>query len=122
MHAYIINIKKKTYIHTYVYFCFFSFYFLVSPKINEETFFSTLTSHHVVIGSNNEFKCEAQGTPAPEVQWLLNTAILAEGRGLAILKVNNVQISGSDKYVCRATNVGGTDEKEMTLLVTCTKC
>ena len=94
--------------------------FIASPKIYETSFFTTTNYFPLLIGSNYEFICRADGKPTPSVLWLLNEQVNSSGPGSAVLKINNVQKSiNSEKYICRAINIDGMDEKEMTLFVPC---
>nr|XP_047139744.1 uncharacterized protein LOC105845442 isoform X2 [Hydra vulgaris] len=92
---------------------------LVSPKIENETYFSEITYY---AGKSNEtFKCKASGAPAPFVYWgfrgnLSESCIFIEsGINLSYLKIINCQNTFIETFSCHATNIVGTDEKVMNI-------
>ncbi|XP_072563615.1 hemicentin-1 [Paramormyrops kingsleyae] len=63
------------------------------------------------VGSNVLLRCEAQGTPEPEVTWYHNGLQMVPGGRLEIeghlLQITGVQVSDSGMYICKVSNIAG---------------
>ncbi|KAM9325336.1 hemicentin-2 [Gastrophryne carolinensis] len=67
--------------------------------------------------------CDVQSHPTPEITWYKDGQVLLPGRGHLImpggqvLQIARVQLSNQGKYMCRAQNPAGSDEKLIDLMV-----
>ncbi|XP_016112004.1 hemicentin-1 [Sinocyclocheilus grahami] len=63
------------------------------------------------VGSSLSLRCEANGTPEPEVTWYRNGLQLAAGNGLRIerqqLEIVGVQVADGGVYTCKVSNIAG---------------
>ncbi|KAL2092656.1 hypothetical protein ACEWY4_012454 [Coilia grayii] len=63
------------------------------------------------MGSTVSLRCEARGTPEPDVTWYRNGLQLAPGNGLKIerhhLDIQEIQVADGGLYTCKVSNVAG---------------
>lgn len=86
-----------------------------APEILQADFFPKSLVNRT---SSDEFICRAIGTPTPRVQWMVGTNIKGSfGIELATLSIHDAKTTDTKMYICRAENVGGVVEKQMSLLV-----
>ncbi|XP_012784766.2 hemicentin-2 [Ochotona princeps] len=77
----------------------------------------------VMEGRSAWLLCEARGTPAPDIAWFKDGALLAPSaeviysRGGRQLQLRNVQAAHTGVYTCQASNVRGVTEKATSLQV-----
>ncbi|XP_074526683.1 hemicentin-1 [Halichoeres trimaculatus] len=73
------------------------------------------------VGSSVTLRCEAQGTPEPEVTWYKNGLQLAAGNGLKMdrhqLEIVGVQLADGGTYTCKVSNVAGQVDRTFRLTV-----
>ena len=76
-------------------------------------------SETVIENQTAMFYCSAGGNPKPKISWSkLNGSGLVKSKGqMNKLEIKNAAYNDSGKYVCRATNVLGQDQKVVELLV-----
>jgi len=76
-------------------------------------------SETVIENQTTMFYCSAGGSPKPKISWnKLNGSGLMNSRGHTNkLEIYNAAYNDSGKYVCRATNVLGQDQRVVELLV-----
>nr|XP_042899314.1 hemicentin-1 isoform X1 [Parasteatoda tepidariorum] len=92
----------------------FSINVLSPPKISADSVYP------IEVPENDSLllNCSAFGNPPPSVVWLKEGLELESGNGIIIsddgmnLEVPNVEVQHSGVYVCIATNLAGSDEKE----------
>ncbi|POI29138.1 hypothetical protein CIB84_007112, partial [Bambusicola thoracicus] len=74
-------------------------------------------------GSEISLECKAQGIPEPTVTWTKDGRPLVSGRDVAILhdghflRLRNIQVSDTGRYVCVAANVAGLSDRKYNLNV-----
>ncbi|XP_072429742.1 hemicentin-1 isoform X3 [Chiloscyllium punctatum] len=92
---------------------------LVPPNIEG----NDATDTTVVIQTPLELKCDATGTPPPNIMWLKDgqpiktmagVQILANGQKLII---SQTQVSDTGRYQCVATNEAGSQQREFSVIV-----
>ncbi|GCC29770.1 hypothetical protein chiPu_0008212 [Chiloscyllium punctatum] len=92
---------------------------LVPPNIEG----NDATDTTVVIQTPLELKCDATGTPPPNIMWLKDgqpiktmagVQILANGQKLII---SQTQVSDTGRYQCVATNEAGSQQREFNVIV-----
>ncbi|XP_069465362.1 hemicentin-2 isoform X1 [Ambystoma mexicanum] len=96
---------------------------VLSPPVFEGDVHEVLEEVAVIANGTALLKCEATGTPSPEISWLQNGQpiegtskhqILEEGRHL---QINRVEMADADTYVCVAENAAGSVEKLFSVTV-----
>uniref|UniRef100_H0WC62 Hemicentin-1 n=1 Tax=Cavia porcellus TaxID=10141 RepID=H0WC62_CAVPO len=74
-------------------------------------------------GKTISLECEVQGIPQPAVTWMKDGRPLTQGKGFEvlddgrILKLKNIHVSDTGRYVCVAMNVAGMTDKKYDLSV-----
>lgn len=103
-------------------FCFLlSFFPPVRPVITNSG--SYPTEIIAARGKTISLECEVQGIPQPAVTWMKDGHPLTQGKGFEvlddgrILKLKNIHVSDTGRYVCVAMNVAGMTDKKYDLSV-----
>ena len=93
-----------------------------APVISSESLL--ITSYE---GTTAVLPCDACGEPTPVIKWLFNGKhVPGTDKRLVVLgdkslQISNVQASDSGKYKCVATNIAGSDEQLVKLIVQATR-
>ncbi|XP_049724489.1 hemicentin-1 isoform X1 [Elephas maximus indicus] len=93
----------------------------VRPTISKSG--SQPTEVIVTRGKSISLECEVQGIPQPAVTWMKDGRPLAKGKGVEILnegrilKLKNIHVSDTGRYVCVAVNVAGMTDRKYDLSV-----
>ncbi|KAJ8379625.1 hypothetical protein SKAU_G00004030 [Synaphobranchus kaupii] len=73
------------------------------------------------MGTFVSLRCEAEGTPEPEVTWYRNGLQLAPGNGLRVeghlLEMQGVQVADNGIYTCKVSNIAGQVDRTFRLTV-----
>ena len=89
--------------------------FTEAPKIT----LPAVTSVSYNGGSVVSIKCEATGSPDPDVRWIHNGQVKSSGSRTDELTFSNINRANAGIYTCRANNSLGTTDKQLNLVVNC---
>ncbi|XP_004706727.1 hemicentin-1 [Echinops telfairi] len=93
----------------------------IRPSISSSG--SQPTEVAVARGRSVSLECEVQGVPPPAVTWVKDGRPVAKGKGVEILnegrvlKLKNIHVSDTGRYVCVAVNVAGMADRKYDLSV-----
>ena len=93
----------------------FQFKFSEAPKITLPAVASVTFNE----GSVVSIKCEATGTPDPDVRWIHNGQVKSSGSRTAQLSFNKISRVDAGVYTCKANNSVASEEKQLNLSVNC---
>ena len=74
-------------------------------------------SHFLLKGEKIKLRCSASGLPTPNVMWTRLSVKMIEGRGFAVMSLNNVTKADQGIYRCTANNSQGQKSATMNLTV-----
>ena len=78
---------------------------------------SFVTSMTAIEGRNTLLNCAAVGNPAPTVTWLFGTDQLPGVLSNGSIILSSVQVSNEGNYTCRVTNLLGSTEALLSLMI-----
>ena len=64
-------------------------------------------------------RCEATGTPVPDVRWIHNGQVKSSGSSTAQLTFNKISRADAGMYTCKANNSVASEDKQLNLSVNC---
>ena len=70
-------------------------------------------------GSAVSTRCEATGTPVPDVRWIHNGQVKSFGSSTAQLTFNKISRADAGTYICKANNSVANEDKQLNISVNC---
>ena len=78
---------------------------------------SFISSMTAIEGHDTVLNCAGDGNPAPTITWLFGTEELPGVLPNGSILLPSVQISNEGNYTCRATNLLGSTEASLSLII-----